>query len=110
VKGYNSENTIITFYCNSKMTVQLVMSDCLAFDDLEPPIDIIDRARTAGMIREYSPRSNRRLALRYEYLLIRDLNQLLKSQGIKKPHEIEGWTYDTKKIDGRTQRVYYRNV
>jgi hypothetical protein len=89
------------------MAREFTVSSCEIFDSKKQYIDIVGRAREAGIVKQYKSKKSEH-SLRFEYILVSDLNELFGKQ-ILKP-EIEDWTYGTRKMNGKNYRMYYREL
>jgi hypothetical protein len=89
------------------MARQLSMFSCEIYDSKKSYIDIIKTARDAGIIHQFKSNKTKH-SIKFEYVLVGDLNKLFDKQ-IMKP-EIEGWTYGRRKMNGNTERMYYRDL
>jgi hypothetical protein len=71
--------------------------------------DIEDIATEAGLIRTYS-KGYYNGEGSYQYIIQTELNQLCLNLNIRKPVEIDGWTYCKKKQYGKSVRVFSRPI
>jgi hypothetical protein len=95
--------------CAFKMSTPLALSSTQYLDCMIQSPQILDHAHLAELIHRYDPHSNFSRQS-YGYILIHELNDWCTNSHIQKPCSIEGWTYGTKKIQGRSVRLYYRDV